>query len=224
MSLSISQKSSSLDSLIAFIPVINYYIGNFYTGTKITNISSLLLRIILAPIIVPIFLIISYTLRSKAVDLSNRIKDVQINSEEEYDLLLKLYSTLLRIDSDQVIDPSEVYFPMKLLTNQLNAILRLVSEAKTALGEKLYILPKGVTSEQIAESAKLNKGIEGLFDDEEDYLYSKALALGQLEFQETTIEIKSKEDFEILTSALENPPAPNIALLNAAQRYKKVLS
>lgn len=92
-----------------------------------------------------------------------------VASEEDYQALLELYDHLGEKKNRLVkgIDPIET--------------VNKVCVLQQALGEKLCLLPKNVTPEQLREAAQRNSDLEDLLDeDEADYLvYAKRLAIEQ---------------------------------------------
>ncbi|BDS12746.1 hypothetical protein [Aureispira anguillae] len=110
------------------------------------------------------------------------LKGMVINTEKDYDFLKKEYDRTENALKGRKMDPSKkmpfvivIFFgPMYYAAKELNAMNKTLSE-------KLYILPKNLSSAQISEAAKLNGGLEELLEDGDDD-YAKAIALGQIKF------------------------------------------
>jgi hypothetical protein len=127
-----------------------------------------------------IILLLNRTLKKELALL----KEAKITTEEEYDSLKEVYRALLNVSKNKT-DISNLPRFIQFILRPYVTLEHLVKLFRTELGEKLHLLPKGLTEEQIAEAAKLNKGLEHWFEDEEDeYDYSKALTLGEIEFLE----------------------------------------
>lgn len=115
------------------------------------------------------------------------LKTSPIKTEDEYNQLSKLREATAKAKQQKEIikDLSHVPFYIRPFLKPAVVNVNIMADVHDILNEKLFILPKGVSPKQIEEAAKLNKGIEDLFDnDEEEYDYAKDFALGNIKFIE----------------------------------------
>ncbi len=174
--------TSSLGVFDTVKGITNLYMG---IGKGIVDIITalILLLIIFPPLLLGLNILILFLNITFKKELA-LLKETKITTEEEYDSLKELYKKLLQ-SSDKETDISDLppfiqFFFKPYITHK-----SLVKALRKELAEKLYLLPKGLTEEQIAEAAKLNKGLEDFFsDDDDEYDYAKALALGEIKFIE----------------------------------------
>lgn len=144
------------------------------------GIATFLILVLILPLFSLIILRLNQTLKKELA----LVKKAKITTEEDYDSLKEVYLALLNV-SENKTDISNLPRFIQFILKPYVTLEHLVTLFRIELREKLHLLPKGLTEEQIAEAAKLNKGLEDWFEDEEDeYDYSKALTLGEIEFLE----------------------------------------
>lgn len=110
------------------------------------------------------------------------LKKTEIKTEEDYMDFKKSYLIWDKLSKNAVTVNDLPYFIQFMFKSYVTHI-NIIKEIRTELAEKLYILPKGLSEEQMTEAANLNKGIE-VFCDDDEYDYAKGLALGEIEFIE----------------------------------------
>ena len=146
-----------------------------------------ILFIICMPFILIFFLCIMAYVNKKLRENLKDWKVASIKSEENYDFLLKMRNQTVKAKERMGLlkDLSMVPFYLRPLLKTIVTNINIMAEVHDVLSEKLFLLPKGVTDEQIKEAAILNKDIEDLFgDDEDEYDYAKDFALEQTKITE----------------------------------------
>lgn len=164
--------------------IANLYLGmgkniaTFFAFILLLPATPLLLLAYILGLVIPT-LIVTRKLR----DTFDLVRNFKIKSERDYETLREAYQEFgkyieMKVPVEEF--PSYVRFFFIPHTKQV----KLVEELRIILAEKLYLRPKGVSDEELRKISASNKNLEGYFDEEDEFDYSKALALGKIEFIE----------------------------------------
>ncbi|MFK7798359.1 MAG: hypothetical protein AB8E82_12980 [Aureispira sp.] len=158
-----------------------------------SNMGKGIVTILSAPIIfiTLLFALLLFLIFSIPIAIGNRqlkkylteLKTVSIESEEDYDALKSLYIRIKAVNQQYIsLDDFPIF--IRFFGTAYNTALKLVKEVRKELAVKLCLLPQGLTDTQMEEAIRLNTGIAYILEEEDDdeYDYAKALALGEIEF------------------------------------------
>lgn len=158
-----------------------------FFSVKGRNILFNILLIACLPFVLVFFSCVMIYFNKKLIKALEYWKSTPIETEEQYNVLMKMRNSTINAKARKRLlkKPSEIPFYFRPLFKIMITNTNIMAETHDVLSEKLFLMPKGVTDEQIKEAAILNKGIEDLFgDDEDEYDYAKDFALEQMKFTE----------------------------------------